>query len=105
MLQEWIEIKDFNLNTLEEGAMKEVSIADKKVIISKFENVIYAFSALCPHAGAPLCHGWLTSRGEVSCPLHFYKFNIKTGRNTSGEGYKLKTYPIEIRTEQVFILL
>lgn len=105
MLQEWIEIKDFNPNTLDEGTMKEIEIADKKVIVSKFENAIYAFSALCPHAGAPLCHGWLTSRGEVSCPLHSYKFNIKNGRNTSGEGYKLKTYPIEIRAEQVFILL
>lgn len=105
MLQEWLEIKDFNTKSMDEGAMKEFTVADKKIIVAKHDNNFYAFSTLCPHAGAPLCQGWLTSRGEVSCPLHSYKFNIKNGRNTSGEGYKLKTYPIEMRAEKVFILL
>jgi 3-phenylpropionate/trans-cinnamate dioxygenase ferredoxin subunit len=28
---------------------------------------------------------------------------MKNGRNTSGEGYFLKTYPIELREEGLFI--
>jgi len=39
----------------------------------------------------------------VVCPLHRYCFDMKNGRNTSGEGYFLKTYPIELRAEGLFI--
>jgi len=41
--------------------------------------------------------------GNVVCPLHRYRFNIKNGYNSSGEGFYLKTYPLEKREDGLYI--
>ena len=86
-----------------EGGMKELTLANKQVVILKRKGELLAFAATCPHAGAHLCEGWLDAQGRVVCPLHGYRFDPKNGRNTSGEGYKLRTYPVEMRDGLVFI--
>lgn len=62
-----------------------------------FGNQYYAYSDICPHGGVSLSEGGiLVKECIIVCPLHSYKFNVKTGRNISDEGYKLKTYPIRV---------
>ena len=41
--------------------------------------------------------------GNIVCPLHRYKFNLETGRNVTGEGYFLKTYPVESRPDGIYV--
>jgi len=41
--------------------------------------------------------------GHIVCPLHRYKYDPKTGRNVSGEGYFLKTFRAEVREDGVFV--
>lgn len=50
-----------------------------------------------------MCDGWVDPLGRVVCPLHKYRFDPANGRNTSGEGYKMVTYPVEVRNEEIFI--
>jgi len=50
-----------------------------------------------------MADGFVDGMGQVVCPLHRYRFNIKNGRNTSGEGYYLKTYPLEQRADGIYI--
>ena len=52
---------------------------------------------------SPLIDGTLTARGEVVCPLHHYRFRIENGYNSSGEGYRLKTYLVEEREDGVYL--
>ena len=40
--------------------------------------------------------------GNIVLLLHWYKFSLQTGRNTNGEGYYLKTFPIEIEKMVVY---
>ncbi|RYZ51073.1 MAG: (2Fe-2S)-binding protein, partial [Sphingobacteriales bacterium] len=58
-----------------------------------------------PHSGARFCDGWLDPRGHVVCPLHKYKFDPQNGRNTSGEGYKLRTFPVTVKEGLIYITL
>ena len=88
---------------MEENKLTEVAVAGKRIGLIKKNNNIYAFAALCPHASAPLCEGWLDPLGRIVCPDHKYRFDPANGRNTSGEGYKLFTYPVEIKEDTVFI--
>jgi 3-phenylpropionate/trans-cinnamate dioxygenase ferredoxin subunit len=37
------------------------------------------------------------------CPLHRYRFSLANGRNTSGEGYFLKTYPVKEDDDGVWV--
>jgi nitrite reductase/ring-hydroxylating ferredoxin subunit len=89
---------DFSAN----GIMA-IEVNGKKICLALHNNTINACAQKCPHAGGVLTDGHIDALGNIVCPLHRYKFNIQNGRNTSGEGYYLKTFPIEIRPDGVFI--
>lgn len=76
---------------------------NKQVCIARFKEQFFAFAYLCPHASGIMANGFIDPLGNVVCPTHRYKFSMANGRNVSGEGYHLKTYPIEIRADGVFM--
>ena len=81
----------------------EVDAAGKIVCLLRRNGVLNAFAATCPHAGGRLCEGWLDAQGRVVCALHKYRFNPMNGYNTSGEGYKLKTYLVKEEEGRIFV--
>lgn len=103
MLFNWHKVDEVLFSALEENKMQDFLIGDKQIALLKKENIMYAFAATCPHAGARFCDGWLDAQGRIVCPLHKYRFDPANGRNTSGEGYKLKTYPVEIREDYIYV--
>ncbi|MCW3122428.1 MAG: (2Fe-2S)-binding protein [Flavipsychrobacter sp.] len=86
-----------------EHKLTEMLVAGKRIGVLRRNDAVYAFTAACPHQGAPLCDGWLDGQGRIVCPMHKFRFDPQTGRNTTGEGYKLFTYPIEIRDNEVYV--
>lgn len=78
-------------------------VKGKKICLGRYKDEYFAFAYKCPHAGGLLSDGYIDAPGNVVCPVHRYKFNMKTGRNVTGEGYYLKTWPVEIREEGVFV--
>lgn len=103
MFYEWHKVEQVTASGLAEKQLHEIAVADKRVGLVKNNGMVYAFAATCPHASASLCEGWLDAQGRIVCPLHKYRFDPANGRNTSGEGYKLKTYPLEIREDIIYI--
>ncbi len=99
----WHKIEHISATLLSENKMQEFAVADKKIGLVKRHDKIYAFSATCPHASASLCDGWMDAQGRIVCPLHHYRYDPANGRNTSGEGYKLKTYLVEIKNDEIFV--
>jgi nitrite reductase/ring-hydroxylating ferredoxin subunit len=99
----WVQAEGVTVSGLEENKMTEIAAGEKRVGLIKREGKVYAFAATCPHASARLCDGGLDALGRIICPLHKYKFDPVNGRNTSGEGYKLKTYPVEIKEDNIYI--
>ena len=100
----WHKIADIisEINFSENG-LAETSVAGKDICIALREDILYACTQKCPHAGGILAEGWVDASGNIVCPLHRYKYSLQTGRNVSGEGYFLKTFPIEVREEGVFV--
>jgi nitrite reductase/ring-hydroxylating ferredoxin subunit len=86
------------LNTL-----TEIEIGNKKICVVIHNKEFYACAAKCPHASGIMADGYVDALGNIVCPLHRYKFNLKNGINISGEGYFLKTYPVECRNDGVFV--
>ena len=103
MLYAWHKVENISASLFSENKVQELTVSGKKVGLIKRNGHIHAFAALCPHAGAPLCEGWVDPMGRIVCPLHKYRFDPVNGRNTSGEGYKLFTYPVEIKNDEIFI--
>jgi nitrite reductase/ring-hydroxylating ferredoxin subunit len=82
-----------------------VEVNGKKITLAKLEKGIVACAHKCPHAGGIMANGYIDVLENIVCPLHRYKFSLQNGRNTSGEGYYIKTHPIEIRADGIFIAL
>ncbi|MET0394445.1 MAG: Rieske 2Fe-2S domain-containing protein [Chitinophagaceae bacterium] len=75
----------------------------KKLCLARYNDQLFAFAYKCPHAGGIMADGYIDALGNVVCPLHRYKFDLRNGRNTSGEGYYLKHWPVETRDDGVYV--
>jgi nitrite reductase/ring-hydroxylating ferredoxin subunit len=81
----------------------EITVNNKTVCLALHNQAVQACAHKCPHAGGAMADGFVDALGNIVCPLHRYKFSLQNGRNTSGEGYYLKTHPVEVRENGVFI--
>jgi nitrite reductase/ring-hydroxylating ferredoxin subunit len=68
-------------------------------------GVFYAVENRCPHNGEQLSKGVVNFLGEVVCPWHGYRFNIKTGRESSERSRDLAIFPVIEKDEGVFLAL
>lgn len=94
----WYKLDEGQL-PLAEKAISVITVNGKKMCCTLHEGRLFAFAYKCPHAGGIMADGVIDAAGNVVCPLHRYKFSVKNGYNCSGEGYYLKTYPIEQRED------
>jgi nitrite reductase/ring-hydroxylating ferredoxin subunit len=101
---EWIKVADFT-DALPFNAeqIAVVTAKGQSYCIGRFKDQLFGFAYRCPHAAVPLSDGYIDSRGNIVCPLHAYKFSLLNGRNVSGEGYFLKTWPVECRPDGVYL--
>lgn len=67
-----------------ERAIRQVVLGDQKICVARVGERFFAFERLCPHRLASLSEGWITTFGEVVCPLHEYRFELSSGRVASG---------------------
>lgn len=85
------------------------------------DGEFYALKNTCPHMGGPLCKGrvrgtstaelpedeqpeihWVRNGEIVSCPWHHWEFEIKTGKTIFESKQKVRSYPVEITTQEEF---
>jgi len=81
----------------------EIEAGGRRICLARHNGSLFACANKCPHAGGTLAEGYLDNSGNIVCPVHRYKFSLDNGRNTSGEGYFLKTFPIEVRPDGVYV--
>jgi 3-phenylpropionate/trans-cinnamate dioxygenase ferredoxin component len=60
------------------GTGKEVTLGGKTLAVFNDSGTFYALDNTCTHSGAPLAEGDCLG-GEVVCPWHGARFNLKTG--------------------------
>lgn len=61
--------------------------------VCRLDGNYLAFDSKCPHRGAQLAEGELA--GElIVCPLHHFKFSLKTGRCVMPKHLKLRSFPV-----------
>jgi nitrite reductase (NADH) small subunit len=88
------------------NAAVPVTINGRKLLLTTYENKLYAFNAECPHAAANLGDGSI-SRWKVICPDHAYCFDMRNGRILwpEDENYRLKQYAAKVENGVVKVKL
>lgn len=88
-----------------ENNIARIGVEEKTICVIKTAGGLRACASKCPHAGSDLSEGYLDKREHIVCPVHGYRFDINSGRDTNGEGYFLKIYSIKIGEDGVFVAL
>ncbi len=65
------------------GTMKHAEVMGKELCIINAGGTFYVTADRCPHMNAPLSLGQLDGT-VLTCPLHFSRYDIRTGRNLQG---------------------
>jgi NADPH-dependent 2,4-dienoyl-CoA reductase/sulfur reductase-like enzyme/nitrite reductase/ring-hydroxylating ferredoxin subunit len=88
---------------LREDRGTRVSIADTPILLVREGEQVHAFSADCPHAGAPLEQGAICN-GRIVCPWHKGTFAVADGSLIEPPPLAgLKRYPVEIENGNVLV--
>ena len=100
----WYKIAD-HINELDfaDNNIAVTEMNGKRICIARFNQQVFAFAYKCPHAGGILADGYIDALGNIVCPVHRYKYDMKNGRNVSGEGYYLRHWPVEVREDGVYV--
>jgi naphthalene 1,2-dioxygenase system ferredoxin subunit len=89
-----------------EGKITGVSVGDTQIALYNLGGEYYATSNLCTHAWALLSDGFIEDGEYVDCPLHFGRFEIKTGKVVCPPAdTDLMTYKVRITGEDIEVLL
>ena len=82
---------------------KLLLVGDKEVCLVRKGDELYAFDNACPHMGEQLHRGNTNHLNEIVCPLHTYRFNMKTGAEATQRCKELRTFEIVYVEEEVFL--
>jgi ferredoxin-nitrite reductase len=92
----------FRGDEIAEGAAKLVRVKGEEMAVFKNDGKLYGIQNTCPHEGGQLCNGWIEG-GEVVCPLHGYKFDLRTGACSTDPKLKVKVFCLIAQGEQVAV--
>ena len=94
--------KACSISDLQEGRGKTVEVAGRAIALFLLGGQVFAIDSRCTHAGAPLGSGWL-DREKVVCPLHRWKFDIRTGHCHTNPSQPVQSYRAETREGEVWV--
>jgi nitrite reductase/ring-hydroxylating ferredoxin subunit len=98
---------------LAKATMKGFTLKDKQILMANIDGNFFAVDAVCPHMNGYLPSGKLEN-GEVVCPVHRARFDVKTGKlvknvdtlvkmATGHSAKDLKAYTVKIEGEDILI--
>jgi nitrite reductase (NADH) small subunit len=102
-------VKALRTSDVPENGGSCVKIGSAQIAVFNFtvRNEWYATQNLCPHKmQMAISRGMIGDKAgepKVACPFHKKNFSLQTGECISGEDYSIKTYPVKVENDDVYI--
>jgi nitrite reductase/ring-hydroxylating ferredoxin subunit len=84
------------------GTGTVVTVNGAKLALFNVGGAFHALSNTCPHQGGPLGEGFLQGP-VVTCPLHFWRFDVRTGQAPEFPEAAVDRYPVKVEGEDVLV--
>lgn len=76
------------------GGRRSVVVAGEEVtVLRPAPDQLLAIGNRCPHHNGRLGDGQVQN-GEIVCPLHRWRFDVKTGRTRRDRSVRARIYPV-----------
>ena len=99
-------LQEYRIARIEEIREKKGFLArvrGEEISVFKIDGEFFAIGNICPHQHFSKLHDGEVKDFTVTCPMHGWTYDLRTGVSTNASG-KVKTYEVEIRRDEVFIL-
>lgn len=87
---------------LDDGEVAMCPVGIKTVALTKLDGRYGAIDNRCPHQGGPLGQGTLEN-DKIRCPWHGFDFDPFTGEAAGGPDFNVRTYPVEVRDDGIYV--
>ena len=85
-----------------EGHGKAVTLEGNAIALFNVSGAFHAIENTCKHRGGPLGEGELDG-SQVTCPLHGWQYDVKTGECMTTPGVIQKKYNVKVEGEDVLV--
>lgn len=90
------------IDELESGQSQSVFVDDYPALVARIDDQFYVVEDVCTHDGQPLTGGTICD-GQIACPRHGAKFDLKTGEAKAMPATKaIKAFYVEVRDGAVW---
>jgi nitrite reductase/ring-hydroxylating ferredoxin subunit len=93
------------LELLPERKVKKIRLGVNEIGVMRIGEEVFGFELFCPHRGASLVNAYPNNSGDLICPLHEYRFDLKSGQVKSGSCSDLKVYSCQLTENGLIIRL
>ena len=90
------------LSEIQPGKALEKSILARRVAVFNVNGQLYGIESDCKHMRASLANGEVKD-GLVKCRWHGWRYNLETGECLDLKNTRLKTYPVSIEGDDIFV--
>lgn len=84
------------------GSGRVVVVQGHPVALFNVDGTFYALSNVCLHRGGPVGEGELDGP-VVTCPMHGWEYDVRTGANTINPAARLRTYEVRREGDDIFV--
>lgn len=89
-------------NDISPGGCIDAKLEGHCIGIHNVDGQYYAVDNICPHVGGILHSGQLMD-GVIVCPIHQWKFDVKTGECIWPGKCEIATYPVKVDGDHIFV--
>jgi NAD(P)H-dependent nitrite reductase small subunit len=89
------------LSDLPPGAAMMAPVGDYDIALFNVDGEIFAIDDVCPHFAGSLHEGAVID-GTVSCPLHGWCFDLRSGAQTNGRRF-VDTFDVRVEDQNVLV--
>lgn len=84
------------------GQGRVVVAMGRAIALFNLDGSFCALSNVCLHRGGPIGEGEL-HENVVTCPLHGWEYDVRTGMNTINPVAKLQTFEVRVEGDDIVI--
>ena len=92
------------VDDLHEQSGTLVTVDGEDIVLFKRGGGVYAINNVCAHQHFSMLHQGSVCDFEVTCPMHGWIYDMRTGDSTTGQG-KVAAYAVKVVGREVFLEL
>ncbi len=97
-------LKFGKLSDLPENGVLEKRILARRVLVVRHNGELYGIEGDCKHMKATLASGKIRD-GVITCRWHGWEYELVSGRCLTVDKMNLKTYPVEIDGDDIYVII